>query len=353
MQIEFSFSSVVDILSIATAFMLGLLFLTIKSKNKRANIFLCLFLWSLTVEVYNAFSHNFTETITPVLETTLFTILFLILYVNLTINNTFKKWFLVLFIPGILLNIVFFFNNEMDDFRPLEYLFNIGLLLYILKILKQHKNHVTNYYSDLEHKTLSWIKAIVFVFLGFHVFWITEDIIAFQNEDIATHFALLSSILTLFMIYWIGYNGFSQSEIFKNKLFTTTEEIIQVKNEIAPSSDETNDKFEKLKEKIISDKLFTNTELNLRSLSESLGVKEKELSSLINTHAKTNFYQFINHFRVDEFKRLLQSPKAKQLSILGLAQEAGFKSKSTFYTAFKSIEGMTPKAFELSLKMSE
>ena len=159
MQIELSFFSVIDILSITTAFMLGLLFLTIKSKNKKANIFLSLFLWSLAIEVFGAFYENFTEGFSLIPQTTLFTILFLMLYINQTVNNKFKKWFLLLFIPGFLLNIVFFFNNEMDDFRPIEYLFNIGLLFYILKILKQHKNNVINYYSDLEHKTLSWIKG--------------------------------------------------------------------------------------------------------------------------------------------------------------------------------------------------
>ena len=74
---------------------------------------------------------------------------------------------------------------------------------------------------------------------------------------------------------------------------------------------------------------------------------------MINEHSKTNFYQFINGFRVSEFKMLMQSPKAQQLSILGLAEEAGFSSKSTFYTAFKAVEGVTPKQYELSLKKSE
>jgi len=74
------------------------------------------------------------------------------------------------------------------------------------------------------------------------------------------------------------------------------------------------------------------------------------LSTIINQEAKTNFYNYINQFRVKEFKRLLQTPKAQQYSILGLAKEAGFNSKSTFYAAFKGIEGMAPKEYQLANK---
>ena len=71
-----------------------------------------------------------------------------------------------------------------------------------------------------------------------------------------------------------------------------------------------------------------------------------------NSRSKLNYFlnQLINNLRVNEFKMLIQSPKANQLSLLGLANEAGFSSKSTFYAAFKKLEGMTPKQYESSLK---
>ena len=353
MQIDLTFLSIIDILSISTSFMLGLLFLTVKSSNKIANIFLGLFLWSLSTEVFNAFFQNYTEEFTLILQTTLFTIPFLLIYVNQTINNKFEKWFLLLFIPGILYNGVFFFNYEEDSFIAFEYLFNISLLFYTLKVLRQHKNNVNNYYSDIEHKTLSWIKAIIFIYLGFHVFWIIEDIVGFQNENYVEYFASISTIATFFMIYWIGYNGFSQSEIFKQRLFLNSIKKEAKEGVVSSVSDDSKQAFEKLKHQIELQKLYTNTDLNLRSLSEALQIKEKELSKLINKHSKANFYQFINGFRVSEFKILMQSPKAQQLSILGLAEEAGFSSKSTFYSTFKSLEGLTPKQYELSLNKSE
>ena len=74
---------------------------------------------------------------------------------------------------------------------------------------------------------------------------------------------------------------------------------------------------------------------------------------MINTYTQNNFYHFTNQFRVKEFKKLLLSTKAKQLSLLGLAEEAGFYSKSIFYTVFKDAEGITPKQYQNQLKKSE
>ena len=111
-------------------------------------------------------------------------------------------------------------------------------------------------------------------------------------------------------------------------------------------------RFNEIKEKIKEQELFTNPKLDLRGLSEALDLKEKELSRLINECGKVNFYQFINEFRIQKFKQLIQSSKAHQFTLLGLATEAGFSSKSTFYTAFKKLEGMTPKQYEKSIKKS-
>ena len=88
------------------------------------------------------------------------------------------------------------------------------------------------------------------------------------------------------------------------------------------------------------------------TFQEELELKEKELSRLINIHEKMNFYQFINEFRIEKFKKLIQSPDSQKYSIMGLAKKAGFNSKSTFYTAFKSIEGTTPSQYQKEINKS-
>lgn len=358
MQITLDFFQIFDLLSFTTAFVLGLLFLF---KSPKANVYLGLFLFSLGLEVfqvfciaiadYNAFSFEISSLFS------LPSLVFLLLYVQHNIYGCILKKSWLLLIIGLVLTILIPSIPLMSDvllLRIVDYVFNISIILYIFKMLFKHQKNVINYYSELELKTLSWIKTILYIYLAFYLLWITEDIISLFNQELPEIFALVSTIATCSLIYWIGYKGMAQPEIFNQTLYKviSTPKIIEEIDTHPIINLEFNERdeleFTNIKEKIITKKLYTNPGLNLRILAIDLDVKEKELSRIINT--KTNFYHLINSLRVAEFKKLIESPKAKQLSLLGLANEAGFSSKSTFYSAFKKLEGMTPKQYEMSVK---
>lgn len=358
MGITIDLANIFDLMSFSTALMLGFLFLF---KPPKANLFLGLFLICLALEILQPLSQGLSEwnafDIRFSLQTTLFTLVFLLLYIKRAIHKMILKSELLLFIPGILINILF--AGNLEDEPPFilnffEYFFNLAIIGYLFFILKKHQKTLVDFYSEIAEKTLSWIKNILLVFIFFNVIWIIEDIIGLQSEILPEFLSFTSTLITFFLVYWIGYKGLTQPEIFKETLFKNSNEPKpEVIEKTIPQSEEDTIFFNSLKEKIASEKLYTNTDINLRALAIELNIKEKELSRLINTYANTNFYHFINAYRVNEFKNLLQSSKAEQLSTLGLAQEAGFSSKSTFYTAFKKLEGMTPKQYELSLKKSE
>jgi len=357
MQFTLEFIQIIDLMAFTTAMILGFVFLF---KSPESNRYLGLFLLSLSIEIMQVFGSVLSEinsfNIDIPIHTSLLTMVFLLFYVQQNISGNIQKKLWVLILPAIIFNIVlqlFPFENEPIWLRFVEYAFNIGTIVYTFKLLKRHENNVVNYYSDLEQKTLWWIKSILFVFIGFHLLWITEDFIGFFNQELPDFFALTSTIATCGLIYWIGYKGMAQPEIFNQTLFKEEiplEPTLFVEEITIPNENDSTE-FNILKEKIAQEKLYTNADLNLRNLAIDLGVKEKELSRIINT--QTNFYQLINSFRVAEFKKLIQSPKAAQLSLLGLAYEAGFSSKSTFYSIFKKLEGMTPKQYEMSVKKSK
>ena len=70
------------------------------------------------------------------------------------------------------------------------------------------------------------------------------------------------------------------------------------------------------------------------------------LSQIINQKEGKNFFDFINHYRVEDVKEKLNDDAYSHFSILGVALEAGFKSKSTFNAVFKKMTGMTPSQFK-------
>ncbi len=93
------------------------------------------------------------------------------------------------------------------------------------------------------------------------------------------------------------------------------------------------------------ERLFLDPDLTLPELSERLGVSPHHLSQVINEDLNKSFFDFVNEYRVRETQRLLSSPEAQHLSILGIALDAGFNSKSAFYSAFSKHTGMNPSQY--------
>ena len=95
------------------------------------------------------------------------------------------------------------------------------------------------------------------------------------------------------------------------------------------------------------EKPYLEMGLTLAVLAGKLFVSSNHLSQVINEKLNKSFFDFVNGYRVEEAKRLLVSPLSSRLSILGIGMEAGFSSKSAFYTSFKKLTGMTPSKFKV------
>ena len=93
---------------------------------------------------------------------------------------------------------------------------------------------------------------------------------------------------------------------------------------------------------------YLDEELSLQKLSLLVNISTHRLSEVINQDLNTNFYRLINAYRVEEVKRKLKNSEFDKYSILGIAFESGFNSKSTFNKIFKEETGMTPSAFKKS-----
>jgi AraC-like DNA-binding protein len=80
-------------------------------------------------------------------------------------------------------------------------------------------------------------------------------------------------------------------------------------------------------------------------LAEQVKIHPNQLSWMLNEKLGKNFNEFINHYRVENFKRLALDDANQHISLLGLAYESGFNFKTVFNTFFKKETGMTPSAF--------
>ena len=99
---------------------------------------------------------------------------------------------------------------------------------------------------------------------------------------------------------------------------------------------------DRLKQYFTEFKPYLNPQLSLSILAEELQMHPNKLSFLINEVMQINFNEFLNYYRLTHFKKLAVNPKLKHITILGLAYDSGFNSKSVFNTYFKKAEGITP-----------
>jgi len=95
---------------------------------------------------------------------------------------------------------------------------------------------------------------------------------------------------------------------------------------------------------------YRDADLTLSSLAEKLDVHPHELSRIINVALKKNFNDFINEYRVREVTRKMQDPAYDRLTLVGIAFDAGFNSKSTFNRTFRQMTGKSPAEYKSNLK---
>lgn len=111
--------------------------------------------------------------------------------------------------------------------------------------------------------------------------------------------------------------------------------------------------FERIKEVMLTEKLYLDADLTLRKLSAHLDTNTKYLSQVINHHGSANFLTFINSYRIDAFIERIKAEDFRRQTFYGIAQRCGFKNKSTFYKVFRDVTGKTPKAFTDALMQLE
>jgi AraC-like DNA-binding protein len=106
----------------------------------------------------------------------------------------------------------------------------------------------------------------------------------------------------------------------------------------------------KLKHLMEVEKAYLDADISLQSLAEKLSITSRLLSQILNETLDRNFSDFINFYRVEEAKKILQNPRSAQKKIIALAFDVGFNTKVAFYNAFKKFTNMTPAQYREKLR---
>lgn len=190
---------------------------------------------------------------------------------------------------------------------------------------------------------LKWIRKVLLIMKIFSMLYVVGVLVDFFFFNFASHLFYGHPVFIgmAILTYWLGIEGFARR---KEIAYTVVPDISQKEKEqletIARAIENT----------MLTDQLFKNPELTLRTLAEEINVKPYLVTKCLNTIFQKKFNDYINSFRIQEVKRIINDPRYDHLTLLALAYEAGFNSKASFNRAVKKITGKSPSYLKSNKK---
>lgn len=245
--------------------------------------------------------------------------------------------------------------------------FTIQFLFYIMKFrtnLKLHRLRIELMFSYKENIDLSWMN---YLFAGILLFFIGNDLTYFFRDAHPWYSVSFYCIGMLLINFFIGYHSLIQNQWVENEILSRMTHYCALHREMTKPHSENQELFiaeqlqkyqrsalkDDTREQIIrqldtlmeEEELYNDSQVSIEELAMKLGISSKHLSQAINEVHQKNFFNYINEWRINKAKVMLQGKEHRNLSIEGIAKVVGFQSKSSFYTAFKKATGITPTEF--------
>lgn len=230
----------------------------------------------------------------------------------------------------------------------------VSILIYLVltnRRLWAYGRWVKANWSNTHARTLRWLRTPVISYTVFFALWLALrgiDVLGFADRLGPLVYQPLLVFLSL-STYWIGTQGYLQHQPRVAGFGSDPPADDPVAETLEASEDPTLGRlFSDLEALMAGDKPYLDDDLSLRQLAERLAVNPRLLSKVINRRAQMNFYDYVNGYRIDAFKRrVVEDPPSR--TILDLAHDCGFGSKATFNHVFKKQTGMTPSRYKQSV----
>lgn len=290
------------------------------------------------------------------------------------------------FLPFVIVTAGYFmFFKDVVDFNEVKYfqndhylwvrilygiIFIISIVAYTVftyvKLWRFRKDMAANFSYWTRQLRLLWLNFIPALFvLLFLIYFITGAINAFSFKKVFDISALSHIGLTI-IAFAISYFGVRQMSLFRPvyvKVANDRPEMLHEATESAEDGEQTEKKTKarfteeeaqaliaKLNRHMEEERPYINPELTLYDLSSQLNLTKNELTDLLNNHIGKNFFAFVNEFRLKAVIRKFESPDFSHYTIIAIAYDCGFNSKSTFNSIFKQHTGQTPSEYKKAVE---
>lgn len=301
---------------------------------------------------------------------------FLFLY---TKNLLYRRWFFksrdfLHYTPFIFFTFLYFtffkgklsFDNHMffldDEYLWVRLMYSIAFMSSVnyytyltLKILGRHRKQLKDRFSFLsERNELNWLYVLTAIFGVTYFLYFSLGTYNVLMKQGFFDIAYTSDVFLTILAFSVSYFGIKQPYLFKvipeeNEEFMALKKKNESKRKYKNSNLTEEQKEEYVKHIFTfmdEERPFINPELTVQDLSKQLNISRHHLTELLNNDIGKNFFTFINEYRVEEVKRRLLDARFEHLTIVAIAFESGFNSKSTFNSIFKQNTGNTPSQWK-------
>ena len=222
--------------------------------------------------------------------------------------------------------------------------FSLFYLLLIAKQLKVHQRSLRQLFSNLEDRNLLWVFVLLMLLLAGLV---VSSIRLFLPNNISE----VGGVKTLFLLFeclWLmllGLFAVEQQPIYRDASDQSQYRQLQQSAQKYQRSGLTESDAERIADKLnqaMQAGLFRDPDLTLAKLSAATSVTGVNISQVLNTHMNTGFYDYVNRYRIENACDIMAR---ENKTVLDIALQVGFNSRSTFNLAFKKVTGTTPSQY--------
>lgn len=332
-------------------FLLSLLLLANLPKvNKKANLFLgissfflaCIFIQVL-LESVNLHEGTILFFFMELGRWAIFPSLFVAVNLYISPEKT-SRQYLIHFVPTLFLLFLLLGSYTLPSFLVygIRYFLYFQLLLYSCwsyLLLRKHRRRVEQFSSHVSEIDLAWLVKLLWAIFLLGILSVVVRL-----------FPWLSFVIDCLYLIVILY--FSYYALLQKAIYPVADEEVPIIKQTSSSKDKerlTTEQVRIFEEKLLrlieEEKPYLDPMVSLPTLAEQTGLSLHELSYVLNAGVGLNFYQFINGYRIRYAIHLLEEMASNGYTIHEVSIRSGFNSKTTFYTSFKQVIGMTPKQY--------
>jgi AraC-like DNA-binding protein len=240
-----------------------------------------------------------------------------------------------------------FSKTEVQALTTLSSLHLMVYIGWIASILGLKRRAIKQVDSSNAARAYNWILLLSLGFGCAALMRFCNNLLWLQVPDIALlqvfDFKLVSIVGTFICASWILLKSLNEPDILLSDL---NRKVLEIKQRPSLLPESTRAQYvDIIREYMLEHKPYLDSKLSLSQLADAMQMSPHHLSHVINAEFEQNFFDFINHHRIEEAKLMLESDPEHEYTITQIMYDAGFNSKSVFNTCFKRRTGLTPSQF--------